>query len=76
VADARVIVLPTALMISFGPTGSATIESIPQLAGALRLDQISALYELVEAAQRGEVDPETVCGGCRRSARCRPATGR
>jgi uncharacterized membrane protein YjjB (DUF3815 family) len=46
-SDARVIVLPTALMISFGPTGSATIESIPQLAGALRLDQISALYELV-----------------------------
>src|SRR5262245_28763368 len=56
-ADARVIVLPTALMISFGRTGSATIESIPQVSGALRLDQISALYELVEAAERGEVEP-------------------
>jgi uncharacterized membrane protein YjjP (DUF1212 family) len=58
VADARVIVLPTALMISFGRTGSATIESIPQVSGALRLDQISALYELIEAAERGEVEPD------------------
>jgi len=43
--DARVIVLPTALMIAFGRAGWATIESIPQLAGGLRLDQISVLYE-------------------------------
>src|SRR3954467_12081696 len=68
VADARVIVLPTALMISFGRTGSATIESIPQLAGALRLDQISSLYELVDEAERGEVDPEE---GLRRMERIR-----
>jgi len=34
-------------MIAFGRAGWATTESIPQLAGALRLDQISALYELI-----------------------------
>jgi len=55
--DARVVVFPTALMIAFGRAGSATIESIPQLAGGLRLDQISALYELVSEAERGEVEP-------------------
>ena len=57
-ADARVVVLPTALMIAFGPGGWATIESTPQHASALRLDQISALYELVQEAERGEVDPQ------------------
>jgi len=36
-------------MIAFGRAGWATTESIPQLAGALRLDQISALYELIGA---------------------------
>jgi uncharacterized membrane protein YjjP (DUF1212 family) len=39
--DARVVVLPTALMIAFGRAGWATIESTPQHAGTLRLDQIS-----------------------------------
>jgi uncharacterized membrane protein YjjP (DUF1212 family) len=55
--EARIVVLPTALMISFGRAGWATIESIPQLAGALRLDQVSALYELVDEAERGRVEP-------------------
>ena len=55
--EARIVVLPTALMISFGRAGWATIESIPQLAGALRLDQVSALYELVDEAERGAVGP-------------------
>jgi uncharacterized membrane protein YjjP (DUF1212 family) len=54
---ARIVVLPTALIIAFGRAGWATIESIPQLAGTLRLDQISALYNLVEEAERGDVDP-------------------
>src|SRR3954453_20154166 len=54
---ARVVVLPTALIIAFGRGGAASIESIPQLGETLRLDQISALYEVVEAAERGEVDP-------------------
>lgn len=56
-SDARVVVLPTALMIAFGRAGWATIESIPQFAGALRLDQISVLYELIHRAERGEVEP-------------------
>ena len=56
--DARVIVLPTALMIAFGRAGWATIESTPQLAGTMRLDQISALYEVVQEAERGAVEPE------------------
>jgi uncharacterized membrane protein YjjP (DUF1212 family) len=55
--EARIVVLPTALIISFGRGGWATIESIPQLAGAFRLDQISALYELVDEAERGRVKP-------------------
>jgi uncharacterized membrane protein YjjP (DUF1212 family) len=50
-------VLPTAVMIAFGQGGWATIESTPQQVTALRLDQISALYELVHEAERGEVDP-------------------
>ncbi len=55
--DARIVVLPTALMVAFGPARWATIEAIPQLAGALRLDQVSALYELVKEAERGAVEP-------------------
>lgn len=55
--DARVVVLPTTLIISLGRAGWATIEAIPQLAGALRLDQISALYDLVQAAEHGDVEP-------------------
>src|SRR5215208_3958777 len=43
VSDARIVVLPTALMISFGRSGRATLDAIPELAGTLRLDQISAL---------------------------------
>jgi uncharacterized membrane protein YjjP (DUF1212 family) len=66
--DARIIVLPTALIIAFGRAGLATVESIPQLAGTLRLDQISALYDLVHAAERGEVSP---ADGLRRLRRIR-----
>ena len=39
--DARIVALPTALLIGFGQAGRATIESVPQRTGALRLDQIS-----------------------------------
>jgi uncharacterized membrane protein YjjP (DUF1212 family) len=57
VPDARVVVLPTALIISLGRAEWASIESIPQFGGGLRLDQISALYELVDEAERGKVEP-------------------
>ena len=56
-AAARVVVLPTTLMIAFGRAGWATIDVIPQVGGELRLDQISALYELVDEAERGAVAP-------------------
>jgi len=56
--DARIVVLPTALLIAFGRAGWATIESVPQVAGsALRLDQTSALYDLVKDAEQGDVHP-------------------
>jgi uncharacterized membrane protein YjjP (DUF1212 family) len=57
VRDARVIALPTALLISLGATRPTTIEIIPQQRGVLRLDQISALYELLRRAERGAVTP-------------------
>jgi uncharacterized membrane protein YjjP (DUF1212 family) len=55
--DSRVVVLPTVLMVSFGRAQRTFIESIPQRTGALRLDQISALYELIKAAEHGSVPP-------------------
>lgn len=55
--SARIVALPTALIVAFGRARWATIESIPQLQGTLRLDQISALYDLVKAAERGAVAP-------------------
>jgi uncharacterized membrane protein YjjP (DUF1212 family) len=56
-AGARVVVLPTALIVGLGRHGPATVESIPQLGGTLQLDQIWELYDLVDEAERGEVDP-------------------
>lgn len=53
----RVVVLPTALVISLDAAGPATIESVPQLTGALRLDQISIVYDVVGAAERGVLAP-------------------
>jgi uncharacterized membrane protein YjjP (DUF1212 family) len=54
----RVIAFPTALVIALDPAGPATIETIPQLTGALRLDQISVVYEVVRQAERGSLTPE------------------
>jgi uncharacterized membrane protein YjjP (DUF1212 family) len=54
---ARILVLPTALIVSLGRADWATIESIPQVTEAWRLDQVSALYELVDRAERGDVGP-------------------
>lgn len=52
--DARIVALPTALLIGFGRAGRVTIESVPQRTGALRLDQISALYDLTKKAERAK----------------------
>lgn len=56
--DARVVVLPTTLIVSLGQAQRATLELVPQRTGALRLDQISALYEVVKRAERGEIAPK------------------
>lgn len=74
-SDARVVVLPTALMIAFGRAGWATIESIPQFAGVLRLDQISVLYELIHRAERGEVEPAEGLRQLQRIRTMRPRHG-
>ncbi|SDJ03369.1 Uncharacterized membrane protein YjjP, DUF1212 family [Frankineae bacterium MT45] len=58
VNDAQVVVLPTTLMVSLGRARQATVEVIPQRTGALRLDQISALYEILKRAETGKVTPE------------------
>src|SRR5690349_3577028 len=73
--EARIVVLPTALIISFGRAGWATIESIPQLAGPMRLDQISALYELVDEAERGAVAPADGLERLREIRAMRPRRG-
>lgn len=57
VPDARVAAFPTALMIATGAGRPATLEAVPQFAGALRLDQISVLYEVVKEAERGTLEP-------------------
>lgn len=74
-SDARVVVLPTALIIAFGRAGWATIESIPQFAGVLRLDQISVLYELIHRAERGEVEPAEGLRQLQRIRTMRPRHG-
>jgi uncharacterized membrane protein YjjP (DUF1212 family) len=56
--DPRVVAFPTALMIALDGAGPTTIEAVPQLTGALRLDQISVLYQVVRQAERGELEPE------------------
>lgn len=55
--DARIVVLPTTLLIALGRARHATVELIPQRTGTLRLDQISMLYELVKRAEAGEIGP-------------------
>jgi len=73
--DARIVVLPTALLVSLGRGGWATIESIPQLSADWRLDQISALYEVVERAERGKVSPGEGLRALQRIEDLEPRTG-
>ena len=56
-SEARIVALPTTLIVALGTADWATVEPMPQRAGTLRLDQISALYELVDEAERGVVAP-------------------
>jgi uncharacterized membrane protein YjjP (DUF1212 family) len=75
IRDTRIIVLPTALMIATGPTAPTTIDAIPQSTGALRLDQISALYDVVKAAEAGRLDPAEGLARLRRVRSMSPRYG-
>jgi uncharacterized membrane protein YjjP (DUF1212 family) len=55
--DARFAVLPTFIVVALDPGRPATLEPTTQLGGVLRLDQTSALYEVLKRAERGELDP-------------------
>jgi uncharacterized membrane protein YjjP (DUF1212 family) len=55
---ARVGVLPTSVVVALEPGRPATLELTRQLRGALRLDQTAALFEVLKAAERGELSPD------------------
>jgi uncharacterized membrane protein YjjP (DUF1212 family) len=73
--DARVVVLPTTLLISFGRAHPTAIEPIPQGGGELRLDQIAELYELARRAARGSIAPDAGLAALRRIHAMRPRHG-
>jgi uncharacterized membrane protein YjjP (DUF1212 family) len=75
-AHARIVVLPTALLIATAPGHQATVEAIPPLTGALRLDQISVLYRIVKEAERGRLGPGEGLTRLREVASMRPRYGR
>lgn len=54
---ARFAVLPTFVVVSLDPSAPVTLEPTHQLRGVLRLDQISAIFEVLKRAERGELAP-------------------
>ncbi|MET8148018.1 threonine/serine exporter ThrE family protein [Actinoplanes sp. NPDC049668] len=57
VPEARVSVLPTYLAISMEPGRPAALESTRRLTGNLRLDQTAAVFEIIKAAEAGQISP-------------------
>ncbi len=55
--EARFAVLPTFAVVALDPNRPATLEPTAQLRGGLRLDQTSAVYDVLRHAQRGDVEP-------------------
>ncbi len=55
--EARFVVLPTFLVVALDPRRPATLEPTSQLNGVLRLDQTSALFDILDRAVAGELDP-------------------
>jgi uncharacterized membrane protein YjjP (DUF1212 family) len=53
---ARFSVLPTYVVASLEPGRPATLEPTGQLRGGLRLDQTSAVFQVLKAAERGGLD--------------------
>lgn len=59
--EARFAVLPTFAVVALDPGRPATLEPTAQLRGGLRLDQTSAVYDILRHAQHGSVDPAQGC---------------
>lgn len=55
--EARFVVLPTFLVVALDPRRPATLEPTSQLNGVLRLDQTTELFEILNGALQGEIDP-------------------
>ncbi|HET8740231.1 MAG TPA: threonine/serine exporter family protein [Acidimicrobiia bacterium] len=55
--EARFVVLPTFLVVALDPRRPATLEPTSQLNGVLRLDQTSALFDILDRALKGDLDP-------------------
>lgn len=55
--DARFAVLPTFIVVSLEPSRPVTLEPTGQLRGVLRLDQTSAVFEILKLARTGDIDP-------------------
>ena len=50
---ARFAVLPTFVVVALDPSRPATLEPTPQLRGVLRLDQTSALFDILKRGDAG-----------------------
>jgi uncharacterized membrane protein YjjP (DUF1212 family) len=57
VNDVQIALLPTSLFVETGVGRSAHVQFTSQVAEPLRLDQISALYELVKELELGQLAP-------------------
>lgn len=57
VTKARINAYPTSLFVTLGRGESATLELTTPLSSVPRLDQISALHELIAEAEAGEITP-------------------
>jgi uncharacterized membrane protein YjjP (DUF1212 family) len=57
VANARVNALPTSLLVTMGDGAPVALEMTPKLTRTPRLDQISAIHQLVEEAEQAAVTP-------------------
>lgn len=55
--DVRVIVLPTAIIVSIPGTGNAQTDITTAGASPLRLDQVEAVFRLVDTARGGRIEP-------------------
>jgi uncharacterized membrane protein YjjP (DUF1212 family) len=75
-AGARIVVLPTAMIVSAGAHERAAVESVPQRAGTWRLDQVSALYAVVAEAERGDIAPAAGSAALQRIRGMPPRHGR